>query len=528
VTSAPEAGAARAAGVPWWRRTLPVLAGVLVVVTVLAGLALWRPGPVRAWLAGPAPIPDASPSPEPPPPQVLPAGAAAGPAPTADGVRAVIEDLVRESGLGERLNVSVVDVATGAELYRRRPETPTVPASTMKLATAAAVLAARGPAYQLVTRAVAGERPGHVILVGGGDPTLAVDDTGAYPGAARLDRLADQVRAALGDTPVTRVGVDSRRFTGDRHGPWDADIPGGGYVGPITALMTDGGRVDPSDVDMPARRSAEPDLAAGRAFAELLGLGDDADVARDRAPRAAPAAGTPPPAAGTPPPAAAAAGTPPATATPAPAAPVVPGAELGRVSSPPLVRLVELMLDRSDNVIAEALARQVALAAGEPASFAGAADAMRDVLADLGLPVAGVEFADGSGLSRGNRLTPRLLTELLLLAAGTDRPDLHGIYSGLPVAGWSGTLAERYRTPAPGEPESGSDDPTLEPAAGAGMVRAKTGTLYQVNALAGVVVTEEGRLLAFALLADQVPIDQESAQEALDGVAVALAGCGCR
>jgi D-alanyl-D-alanine carboxypeptidase/D-alanyl-D-alanine-endopeptidase (penicillin-binding protein 4) len=484
---------------------------VLSVVVVLAALALWRPGPVGAWLAGPAPSPSPSPSPEPPPAAVLPAGGAAGPAPTADGVRAAIEDLVLGSGLGERLNVSVVDVATGAELYQRRPEAPTVPASTVKLATAAAVLAARGPAYQLVTRAVAGERPGHVVLVGGGDPTLAIDGTAAYPGAARLDRLADQVRAALGATPVTRVSVDARRFTGDRHGPWDADIPGGGYVGPITALMTDGGRLDPSDVDMPAERSTAPDLAAGRAFAELVGLGDDADVARDRAP-AAPAA----------------VATPGATSTAAAPGPVTPGTELGRVSSPPLVRLVELMLDRSDNVIAEALARQVALAADEPASFAGAADAMRDVLAELGLPVAGVEFADGSGLSRGNRLTPRLLTGLLLLAAGADHPELTGIYSGLPVAGWSGTLAERYRTPGPSETGSRSDGPPLEPAAGAGVVRAKTGTLYQVNALAGVVVTAGGRLLAFALLADQVPIAQEAAQEALDRIAVALAGCGCR
>ena len=54
------------------------------------------------------------------------------------------------------------------------------------LLTAAAVLATRGPAYRIPTRAVAGATPGEVVLVGGGDPTLAIDDNGHYPGAARL------------------------------------------------------------------------------------------------------------------------------------------------------------------------------------------------------------------------------------------------------------------------------------------------------------------------------------------------------
>ena len=65
------------------------------------------------------------------------------------------------------------------------------------------------------------------------------------------------------------------------------------------------------------------------------------------------------------------------------------------------------MLSESDNVIAEALARQVALAKGEPASYAGAAAAMKTVLTDdLGLPAGEIQLSDGSGFSRAEQAQP--------------------------------------------------------------------------------------------------------------------------
>jgi D-alanyl-D-alanine carboxypeptidase/D-alanyl-D-alanine-endopeptidase (penicillin-binding protein 4) len=188
----------------------------------------------------------------------------------------------------------------------------------------------------------------------------------------------------------------------------------------------------------------------------------------------------------------------------------VPGTELGRVLSPPATRLVEIMMADSDNVVAEALARQVALARGAPASYQGAAAALTGVLAALGVPVGDIVLADGSGLSRANRLTAAMLTDLLLAALAD--PVLAGMFAGLPVAGWSGTLAERFQTP---QPDAGR---------GAGVVRAKTGTLSGVSALAGLVVTADGRLLVFALLANDAPFQ---AQFGLDRIAATLAGCGC-
>ena len=135
-------------------------------------------------------------------------------------------------------------------------------------------------------------------------------------------------------------------------------------------------------------------------------------------------------------------------------------------------------------------------------------EVMREVSDELSL-------ADGSGLSRTNRISPSLLTDLIALAGDGSRPELAAIFGGLPVAAWSGTLADRYAGAAA--------------KAGAGVVRAKTGTLTGVHAIAGVVTTADGRLLSFAVLTDRVPADGlDSARSALDRIAAKLATCGCR
>ncbi|MEO3776270.1 D-alanyl-D-alanine carboxypeptidase/D-alanyl-D-alanine-endopeptidase [Micromonospora sp. B11E3] len=481
------------------RRRLPlaVLATVLLLVLVGAGLAVVRPGPVAGWLGADRVAPEATADAAEPAPVPVLAGADPGaPAPTPDGVRAALDPLVRAPELGSRVNVSVADVADGGSLYARGGDDGTVPASVTKLATAVTVLAARGPSYRIPTRAVAGTNPGEVVLVGGGDPTLAVDGDGFYPGAARLDDLAQQVKHALGGTEPTKVTVDSSLFPGPVHGPgWDSDIPTGGFGAAITALMTDGARTDPEaarknfdDMHGWAQRSAQPDLAAGGAFARLLGLsGDAAEVRRGRAP----------------------------AANGAPAGTVTPGAELGRVESLPMIRLVDIMISDSDNVIAEALARQVALARNQPGSFAGGAAAMDAVIGELGLPADEITLSDASGLSRANRISPSLLTDLVTLAGNGSHPELAAIFGGLPVAAWSGTLDGRYQA-------TGTT-------AGAGVVRAKTGTLTGVHAIAGLVTTRDGRLLTFAVLTDEAPAGTpDETRRALDRITSALAACGCR
>ena len=248
---------------------------------------------------------------------------------------------------------------------------------------------------------------------------------------------------------------------------------GAGEVSPVSALSVDAGAVRPG-----ARaRSADPALAAGRRLAALLGARGfrvTADVSRAEAP-----AGS---------------------------------RTLAAVRSPDVPSLVEQMLLTSDDDLAEALLRLVALEAGLPPTFDGGTTAVGDAVAALGAPTDGLRLLDGSGLARGSRLAPETLTALLSLAADGSQPRLAPLVSGLPVAGFSGTLADRFG--------SGRRNPA------AGIVRAKTGTLTGVASLAGLATVGEGptaRVVAFALLSDDVPATGTlAAREALDRIAAAL------
>ncbi len=169
------------------------------------------------------------------------------------------------------------------------------------------------------------------------------------------------------------------------------------------------------------------------------------------------------------------------------------------------------MLTYSDNDIAEALPWHTARATGYPASFAGGRAAVTARLERLGLPVSGAHLADGSGLDRADKVSAGLLARLLARAASPDQPALRPVLTGLPVAGFTGTLRDRYG----------------KEAVGRGVVRAKTGTLYGVNTLAGTVVDAYGRLLTFAFLTNG-STDPAAAQRVLDRLASAVANCGCR
>jgi D-alanyl-D-alanine carboxypeptidase/D-alanyl-D-alanine-endopeptidase (penicillin-binding protein 4) len=174
---------------------------------------------------------------------------------------------------------------------------------------------------------------------------------------------------------------------------------------------------------------------------------------------------------------------------------------------------VEKLLTDSDDDIGEAMSRQVAMKLGRPPTFEGGGAAVHQALASLGL-AAGVDTVDGSGLSPLNRITPNALARLLAFASSsTEHPELRTVMSGMPIAGFSGTLADRY---------SGGSA-----ADGKGLIRAKTGTLNGVNTLAGVVEDADGRLLAFAFMANRVQ-SPTVALAALDSLTAVLAGCGCR
>jgi serine-type D-Ala-D-Ala carboxypeptidase/endopeptidase (penicillin-binding protein 4) len=454
-------------------------AGVAVAKLLPARLALWRPDRIAvSALAGPG--------------QVLgPATGtvAAPPGVTMAGLTRALAPVIRSGDLGADYGMLVTNLNTGQVLYSLNSGTGYAPASTTKLATAVAALQVLGPDARFRTTVVTGASRGSIVLVGGGDPTLAAGHPPArdYPQPATLAGLASATARALRERGVrrARLGYDTSLYTGPGMAVgWPGRYVTEGDVSLITSLEVDQGRLtlagQPEDADDPGNyrpRSPDPAAQAAAAFAGFL-QADGIAVSGSPAQVTAPAGAT----------------------------------TLASVSSPPLTEVIQWMLEESNNVIAENLARHVALATGAQPSFAGAAAAEEKVLRRLG--VTGIQLNDGSGLSPDDRITPAALVQIVGLAARQSR--LRSVLTGLPVYGFSGTLA-----PSSTNFFFNGGGPAL------GTVRAKTGNLSNVIALAGVAYARDGQLLSFAVMANNLP-GLDPAGAGLADIANTLAGCGCR
>lgn len=409
-------------------------------------------------------------------PVVLPAAKAEGVAPTAAGVRRALQAVLRDPSLGVHVGAAVYDVS------RRRPVYSTAgtftPASTLKLLTTTAALAELGPDHRFTTKVVQAG-PGSVVLVGGGDPLL---DSGrraeaSYPRRASLPALATATVRALRAKGVRAVtlGYDATLFTGPgANAKWQPNYIPEGIAAPTGALWVDQGRKVPGR----AARWPDPALAAAQAFgARLKAAGIKVvTVRKAKAPAGA--------------------------------------RSLAEVRSPTLAAIAEHVNLASDNDGAEVLLRHVGLATGSGGSYAGGVKGLRKTLAGLGLDVSKARIEDGSGLSRTNAVPLTLLSSALAVVAGPDHPELRPLLAGLPVAGFSGSLAKRFAGPGT--------------AAGSGHVRAKTGTLTGVHSLAGLVRDRTGSLLVIVLATDRAKTDKAlAARLALDRAASVLANCGC-
>jgi len=454
-------------------------AGAAVASLLPARLALWKVPRVATRPVAPA-VP------------VLPGVSPSAPLPTSGGLAAALSPLVSSAALGKQVAGVVADPASGRVLWASRASALLQPASTTKLVTGVAALRVLGPAARFTTRVVAGPA-GSIVLVGGGDPTLAAGRPPGrdYPQPATLRSLAAATAKALharGQSSV-RLGYDASLFTGPPLAPgWPMAYISTGNVTAITALEVDQGRLTrsgaPQDADDPGNfraRSLDPADQAATAFATFL-RDDGVRVAGPVGPQLARAH----------------------------------AAALASVASPPLSAIVGWMLRESNNVIAENLARQVALHTHRPATFSGSAAAVTSVLRSLGVRT-GIQLVDGSGLSPQDRIAPSALARVVSLASGPRHPALRPAITGLPVAGFSGTLA-------PGQSVFGDvGDPGL------GVIQAKTGNLSSVATLAGLVNDASGRLLAFAFMTNQVPAARlQKAAAGITAMATALARCGCR
>jgi serine-type D-Ala-D-Ala carboxypeptidase/endopeptidase (penicillin-binding protein 4) len=414
--------------------------------------------------------------------------------PTTRGLDTMLGAALPAADTGPRVGIEVADAQTGQVLYARDASALAAPASTTKLLTALAALAVLGPDARFAT--TVRQQSGTIVLVGGGDPTLAVNQypSNDYPQPATLASLAARTARALkaqGRGSV-RLGYDTSLYSGPDMAPgWTDSLVYTGNVTPIVPLEADQGRLtangafqDDDDPTNYTARTMDPAGMTAAAFASLLER-DGVTVAGS-----------------------------PAEVTAAASAPVI-----ASVSSPTLAAIEEQMLLESNNVIAENLARHVAIAMGKPASFSGAADAVLTEARRLGVTTP-AHLVDGSGLSPDDGIAPETLVRVLALAA--SRPQLRAVITGLPVAGFAGTLSA-------GDSDFGGIA-SLGDGAARGVVRAKTGNLDTVADLAGLAYDRDGKLLLFAIMAPQVPGagELQSAADALDSAAAGLANCGCR
>ncbi|MCD6727069.1 MAG: D-alanyl-D-alanine carboxypeptidase/D-alanyl-D-alanine-endopeptidase [Solirubrobacteraceae bacterium] len=332
----------------------------------------------------------------------------------------------------------VHDLTDGRVLYERGPDVPRTPASVQKLFTTAAALRREGADARLVTRVVSEALPGpsgriagNLVLVGGGDPTLD---------AAALRRLARAVRRAGVRRVDGSVLGDESRFDLLRGGPrtggaYDPDI--GGVLGALT-------------VGRGFARGAGPGLAAARLLARTLRTSGVRVSGRT------------------------ATGTTPADAS-----------ELARVRSPRLAAIAERTNAPSDNFYAEVLLKGLGAADGRPGTTDRGTAVVRAELRRLGVEHG--RIVDGSGLSRGNRVSARQVVALLRAMHGAPQgPEFE---ASLAVAGVSGTLRNRMRRTR-----------------AAGACRGKTGTLNRVSTLAGLCRTAEGHVVAFAMLMNDATV----------------------
>ena len=350
-----------------------------------------------------------------------------------------------------------VDLRTGAVVYARNQSLALLPASNQKLPVAYAALSLLGPGYRFHTEVVGSGTlvgdvwHGDLWLRGFGDPTLEPAD---------LDALAAEV-AVLGDPPRRRSR--GRRRIVVRRAPRRARA---------------GSRASTSASRRRSRRSSSTAAATGDGRPPTRRSRRRRSSGRRSRRRAC-------------------------------ASPAARGAAcsrrlglpLARDVSEPLADVVRFMGRESDNYTAEVLVKQLGALYADRGSTAAGVAVIRAALEGAGVPLAGVRLADGSGLSRLDRLTATAL--VAMLEAGLAEAELRDAFlASLAVAGVDGTLEDR-----------------LERGPARGQVIAKTGTTSAASALSGFVRDR----YVFAILQNGRPVSAYWARLAQDRFATVLA-----
>ncbi len=450
--------------------------------------------------------------------------ALASPARTSDAEMAtILEEILDDPDLPRAIwGLHVQDLSTGRTLLARNEDLTLLPASTMKLLTTAAALDALGPDFRYSTRLyhfgeeVGGTLRGDLVIRGAGDPTFGSEWVSQEPlenwaealyasGVRRVegriigddDRFADAAYAEGWD--VSHIATESYAPAsgglawGDnlmavrfRNGEVSVDPPNFvEFVTDIAAQRDGGGRLRvgrtvgtnkvtlsgaiPSGYNATLRLPVEnPTLYAATAFADRLA---DAGIAVDAAIVDVDEMAT---------------------------APNYEGAEPIRAYvSPTLRNIVQRINRKSDNLYAEHLFRTLSTSGSTDAS----ARRVESFLASAGAQTDGLSIVDGSGLSRKDLITPQAMGAML--AHMNQHPGAAAFRQSLPQGGGAGS--------------------TLRNRLGGVPVRAKTGSLQAVRALAGYVEGPRGQTIAFVMMANNYTTSSSRITRAMDAIVRALA-----
>jgi serine-type D-Ala-D-Ala carboxypeptidase/endopeptidase (penicillin-binding protein 4) len=483
------------------------------------------------------------------PPRAAAAAAAADP--TLLALRSDLARMVGGSGFrNDRWSVLVVSLERGDTLFAHDAHVPLAPASNMKLFTSAAGLYYLGPDYRFSTYLVShgavrnGVLDGDLILYGTGDPTIS-SRFGDRLGPLRA--FADSV-AALGIREIRGAVVgDASYFTGPGAGDgWQDSYINAGYAATSSALSflenvatleirpgAEAGwrpeiRLRPGGEGIAIVNQARTVASGATSIHVSRSAYDGPIVVRGQIARSNPGVTRTVPI-GDPERYMAAAlrelleergivvhGGVGAVADPSASvisgrttfAPAFEGGAPVRVlavhTSPPLLRVLEIVNQRSHNLMAEQVLRAVGrVVYGEGTVEAGGRAVLAMIEAETGRVPDGLVIHDGSGLSVLNRASAASLVDLLAMMPNSR--DWEAYWSTLPEAGTPSGLRRMYRTPAEQN------------------LRAKTGTISNVSALSGYVRAANGERLAFAIIANQVP-STALAKRIEDNIGARIAG----
>jgi serine-type D-Ala-D-Ala carboxypeptidase/endopeptidase (penicillin-binding protein 4) len=481
-------------------------------------------------------------------------GIAIVPLATAADVGSRLDQIVNTAGALSHsfVGAHVVRLTDGQVLYAHNSDRLFVPASNMKLFTTALALSKLGADYRLTTQIGAqvpvdatGTLAGDLELIGGGDPSLSGREypyhSHTTPGSiysfSAIEELADQLIArGLKRIDGNVAGDDSRYVWEPQPGGWSSDSATREYGAPVSALilhdntfaltLRPAGRAGDS-----ARITLAPPFenfaidnrvvtiergerkidfyrgASGRelhvwgripvgdpGFVQALAIGDPAlyaaEVLRDALLRRGVAIRGE---------AVARHRFPDESTVPAPK----PNIVLAERRSPPLLDLLQVVDKVSQNLHAEILLREVAVASGHAGGVAAGLDAMDDFLAGMGIQRADHQLTDGSGLSRATLVTPAAVTKLLAYMNQSKYREQW--LNLLPIGGEDGTLGRRFAE----HPEARN-------------IHAKTGTLDHVRALSGYADTPKYGRVAFSFLVNNFEEPGAGVTAVLDQLALAL------